>query len=748
MQLDDDLRRMNYLQPGDRARLLVQGRQESHSVSGIVTDVSVETVSLNLDGTAKTINFPAASIVTVEVAVAGRGRVSPPSTWRRVALPPPMAVLVAALDGALLTGAGALIRELDSPVIARLESQLHAVQSGLTTPRIEHLIEACLHCLDPCRLLLATQQYDEAHREYQRFNHLVDAAIAENARIGDSRRLREALQDILARLRDLVRQYWKKYQALSLPRPRIVQVQDPVTVSVARNGETILPFRLYLGDSHAPAEQLRIQFNDIPGLAVLGGLSQLPRLESGQEKTLSVPVAIDSHLVKRGTLRLRGQISFTGAGQGRMVSPMQTIEFRLLLPEEFREIPNPYTAYAGGTTVSDPRMFFGRGSLIEELSSQLSSGPPGQCFALYGQKRTGKSSVLEQVRRCFEGLPIIPVSISFGTIDFESAGITSALVREILEQTRVPLLTGLPQSKARMLEDLWPDDRRISDRPLESLRTALLAGRQLLAREEGWAGLRYVLLVDEFTYLFEVLRHPEPNPHQVASVRDFMRQWKALLESQIFSALVVGQDTMPYFMRRFPNEFSSLTTRRLSYLDYDETTNLANHPIRRADGSSRYTGHALSVLYSYTDGHPFFTQIVCERLVRRANQAQRGDLGEQDVLEAIESLLSGEQMIDFHRFDCFLTADNTGLLASIEETETASATYQYDSAGEEALRLLSQIATLGGHQNRPVLIESLRLEESDRRVLNDLILRGVLTSEEGAVKIKVTLFADYLRRQW
>jgi hypothetical protein len=67
-------------------------------------------------------------------------------------------------------------------------------------------------------------------------------------------------------------------------------------------------------------------------------------------------------------------------------------------PDAFEEIGNPYAAYSGGRIVSDPKMLFGRHDLLERINLQVTSGPVGQCFVLYGQKRSGKSSVLYRLR--------------------------------------------------------------------------------------------------------------------------------------------------------------------------------------------------------------------------------------------------------------------------------------------------------------------------------------------------------------
>ncbi len=236
---------------------------------------------------------------------------------------------------------------------------------------------------------------------------------------------------------------------------------------------------------------------------------------------------------------------------------------------------------------------------------------------------------------------------------------------------------------------------------------------------------------------------------EIAGVREFMRQWKALLEGQYFSALVLGQDTMPAFMQRFPNEFSSMNSKRLSYLSPDETAALATEPILTKEGTSRYLGYAVQSVFGYTDGHPFFTQILCDRLVRLANGRKRGEFTESDVLEAVQSLIAGAEPMEFHRFDCLLTADNTGLVTTspsnaTTESDTAD---QYDDGGERAFHLLYAIAQAAGEQNRFVDPQNVDLTSDDCQLLADLTAREVLSRRaDGRVQIRVLLFAEYLRR--
>ena len=99
----------------------------------------------------------------------------------------------------------------------------------------------------------------------------------------------------------------------------------------------------------------------------------------------------------------------------------------------------------------------------------------------------------------------------------------------------------------------------------------------------------------------------------------FMRQWKSLLESRTFDAVLVGQDTMPCFKEAYPNEFGVTHDERISYLSGTEARALAQDPIMTA-GESRYKGASLDRLISLTAGSPFYLQIFCDRLVQHLNR--------------------------------------------------------------------------------------------------------------------------------
>lgn len=231
------------------------------------------------------------------------------------------------------------------------------------------------------------------------------------------------------------------------------------------------------------------------------------------------------------------------------------------------------------------------------------------------------------------------------------------------------------------------------------------------------------------------------DPREYNELRDFMRQLKGLLETRIFSALLVGQDTMPRFLDAYPNEFSVMATRKLDYLSHEETQALADEPVRTPNKSSRYSGYALSTIAALTDGHPFFTQILCDRTITLVNTRKRSDITQSDVEEAAESLISGQDCIEAHKFDCFVSADNTHALISDMDGEFE------EDASRHAVEVLARIARMSGSQNNAVPIEDLQLDLKQREALTDLRMRGVIRETDSGVAIRVLLYADYLRRR-
>ncbi|MBM7331609.1 ATP-binding protein [Agrobacterium sp. S2] len=192
------------------------------------------------------------------------------------------------------------------------------------------------------------------------------------------------------------------------PRPRLINQQAAQRVAVHSNGEFDLPFRVELPSRYAPATGIYVIVEDSPDADFLGGEPYIERLEPGQTHTAMQRCVVRSHNTVGTTVRFRAQLRLKNLAGNLQQTPIQTFHFELVSESVFENIPNPYSAYAGGTAVADPDMFFGRTSLMTEMLSELRDGPVGQGFALYGQKRSGKTSLVEQLQRKCDAPPSFP----------------------------------------------------------------------------------------------------------------------------------------------------------------------------------------------------------------------------------------------------------------------------------------------------------------------------------------------------
>ncbi len=447
-----------------------------------------------------------------------------------------------------------------------------------------------------------------------------------------------------------------------------------------------------------------------------------PRITDELPVDIPIEIRVSDLGVQLGEIEIRLHASYTGSDGNKYESEQFTHVARLTDSSHHPAVRNPFSIYSGGTPIEDSEMFFGREELLTEFSTLLKTGPLGQCFVLYGQKRSGKSSVLKQLRLRLPE-PVICIEVSLGAIDTGSAD--RSFIHLCIDEFQVFLLNHWDdtQGRAQSVLDSWPSDDRIAAEPLQSFRRALRTVREVYVRSgRGAAKVKPVILIDEFTYVHEYIRTGVMSD-------SFMRQWKALLQTGQFSAVVAGQDTMQEFIDAYPNEFAVTNSRRLNYLTSREASALAELPILMPDGESRYKGTALERLVEATGGSPFYTQILCDRIVQNLNRQHLQFVTPSIVDETIKSLVSGRDKLPLDRFDPLLTAASASV-----------ASFQRD-VYVEYLHHAAVMSSLG-----PATRSALVRNSQDEELFDELTHREVLVEcDAQSYKLGVNLFAEWLR---
>ena len=208
-----------------------------------------------------------------------------------------------------------------------------------------------------------------------------------------------------------------------------------------------------------------------------------------------------------------------------------------------------------------------------------------------------------------------------------------------------------------------------------------------------------------------------------------MRRWIALIETPGINlqVIVAAQDTFPHFMNESyaSNCFNKFSKEPLSYLSKEEALQLIKNPIKDV----KFHNHSDELIYEYTSGSAFFTQIFCSRLVDYLNSEKSNVVGRDEVEIVAERLCTGTHRLEKSTFECL--------------TKEADGSDFNENDNEKVLRAIAKRTRAGGHVN----IEDLAIDLSQEQlisVLDNLYARRVISKQNDGYSINVKLFVKWI----
>ena len=490
------------------------------------------------------------------------------------------------------------------------------------------------------------------------------------------------------------------------------------------------------GRSPAESLELIIQEDKTFFSVTEPNIKQNESLRGDEQSILTVPLRVTPDALQAQTFSLPVCAQYRTRTEEQEHTPIQNLSIRLYSEDEFEDIENPYAAYAEGGIVGDANMFFGREELIQNIANAIQkSYLQSKSVMVFGQKRSGKSSVLYHLKRLLEkdkDLLILDLE-NIATILGEDSNQTEDSQASLLNQILKSILTELEYAiEDRINENFTPLDLPIPGdqefyahpNPLQRFTNIFKSFKRQVSKHEDWRGVRVVLLIDEFQYIYDRIvagQIPE----------SFMQNWKALLQANFFHAVLVGQDVMPKFKARFPNEFGTTQDERVTYLKPDDARRLIDEPIRIGgrQGDSRYREQAIDRILNLTAGSPFYIQIICNRLVEYMNVKHAGLVTEADVEQIKNELIRDVNALGLDKFDNLINSGDKSAGAISDE---------------DTLQVLKAIAdnsrTGPCHRDRIVCETSSSVD----KILDDLEKRDVVERREQSYQIQVGLFKEWL----
>ena len=282
---------------------------------------------------------------------------------------------------------------------------------------------------------------------------------------------------------------------------------------------------------------------------------------------------------------------------------------------EFTPIPNPYIV---GHPVKRAQMFFGREDVFQFVEQNLSGSVQDRTLVLYGQRRTGKTSLLYQIINGRLGERFIPVLVDMQAIVMMIES-TADFLGEILYQLGLSLQEARIDIEVPVIDAQTPAPLRVFDRFLDSL------GRVLGER-------RVLLLFDEFELIESKIAAGTLDVNLLDYFRSLIQHRDMLVF--VFTGTHQLEDmTHDYWSMLFNIALS----RKITFLSDAEAIALIRHPVAHALAVDDL---AIEKIIRLTRGHPYFTQLLCWALVNHCNEKRHNYATINDVLTTM--LTTGE----------------------------------------------------------------------------------------------------------
>ncbi len=260
-------------------------------------------------------------------------------------------------------------------------------------------------------------------------------------------------------------------------------------------------------------------------------------------------------------------------------------------------MPNPYVY---GNPVRG-LLFVGREDVLRRLEELW--GSEGQCpsVVLYGHRRMGKSSVLQNLSGLHMPQRSIVVDFNLQRIGrVRSTGeLLHGLALKLFDEANIAGLTAGQLEEPGEAEFLGAD------------RNPYMAFDRFLGRlGRARAGHRFLVAVDEFELLEEQIQEGRLERHLLAAFRATFQTYPW------FIMIFAGLHRLDELRQDYWNPlFASVTSIEVSFLSERAARVLITSP--SPDFAIDYDGDAIARILSLTNGQPYLIQLICHSLVAR-----------------------------------------------------------------------------------------------------------------------------------
>ena len=538
----------------------------------------------------------------------------------------------------------------------------------------------------------------------------------------------EAVLPLLLRFRMLLKEAWENILISSEPNLNIALLTEYAYKD--ENNTVALQIEVANGKDSSPVSRIGLSVADsseIDSWRCVEG-EYLEMLKGGDDPIIfHIELKINKQYVEAKAISISVVCTYESTNN-TIENCEKALSVRFYSESEYEPFDNPYNA---GDTVENREMFFGRDAFISNLVNVMNSSKSKQ-LVFYGQKRSGKSSVLYWLEDELKKSGAFCVRFSLGILrsggDISSASFFYLILNNIQRALRriqgeKPTFS-IPSSAEFEAEN--------PTNPGLSFASYMIAFKDACKDTPGWENKLVVIMIDEFTYLYTGIKQGTVNP-------TILQQWKSVIQDpdSSFASVLVGQDVIPYFKNEVyaKNVFQMMEAFRLNYLDEVDARALVESPI----GKDRYASGAVEYILEYSACNPYYIQLICSNLVGDMNKKHSMVATKADVAVTANKIISSMDMSDF---DNLISPGDAIEIEGITEKTLVAVLYRI-AILTKSDEFCSETSIT--HFFKDELFENEL--ELVKKVLDNLKAREVIEEKAGLYRIKVKLFQQWLQNQ-
>lgn len=562
--------------------------------------------------------------------------------------------------------------------------------------------------------------------------------VAENEAIEEN--INKCIDEIKF-LKAIMKDYESRLQDESIP-----ILTSIVTRAVANTDEKklYLTIQLALSESSALIKVNHFQLTDQRNKQYKQDFKTF--IAGGEKDERDFVIRVDDDDIDRSYVELKLRVDY----QYRSGNSQKTADYnsQIEIPftkEQFQVLENPYSSWLGNE-VSDRKMFFGRDEMLKEIRDKIAScsgnHPSGRNIIIYGQKRTGKSTLLHFLKEDLRitkpnNYVVVDVGNVGSVLQLNSENVATETVnlrlffRKLIDVT----VAELEHEHEDLFEDLLDEGFEFPELKEGTHAEAMDICENFFIKltERLKPDKRVVILIDEFTYFYDLIEKEYVDGY-------FMQFWKAFVQNSKVCVVMSGQDFMNDFRNRFANEFGASDVMRISYLDRESAINLIRKPFHDNNGYDGFSDECVGKLLSLTACSAFYTMYICSALVDYLNEKKLWKIVTPRVVE---------RFLQEH----WMNPDSTKRVdRSFFEALYNDGTHP--EWGNDNLQILHEIAELdrGSGAGKEEVVHSLtnnngrgrRTISYCRDKIQRLIYRDVINEKNGKIRIRVGLLQRWL----